>query len=387
MLTEQEKKEVEKLVIEHCNHNYVRVPDSKGKDYRRDGKWSSEQVYEAFKNDPFWYVKHTDNIVYFRERKEKEITKRDRQFTMMLFVHYITKHRWVFNKHRQANIVVYGGFARSAALAYISCMNTMYESILCFKRYKVPKDLAKYILTPLIKTWCDDFTWFKDGIHDIDLLVTYRDGYKPSMIEFNQDVIYIINVLNELCLRTPNCEYSFKSVIDSENVRDENPRRKGVTSHKEGNYFNYLAEFTANEYIGEKITECRKEIPLDITTMIDNDISDVNVNNLVLYYDRKIKNFRINQRKRINFREGPLTLKKIFNHIQRHMFRHVPLDYRRFDTLQEFLKAYRILQIRVSNLEYRGWKQDPRYKTLDTNSYEPNNIKKIKKYYNRSEID
>ena len=372
----EDKQTVIDLILKEPNNNYFYH------DNRKDGKWSVQEVYEAFKNDSFWHVKlYEYGYVKFLERKIWETTKKNKRMTMMAFVHYVTKHRWVFHRYGDTQvdgkIVIYGGFARSAMLAWHSCKQTIYESILCFKRYKVPKDIVKMILVPILRSWCDDFTWFRDKIYDIDMLVHYHND-TPEAYEFEYDVGYIRNVLNKLCSKIESV-YSYKPIIDqyysnSKSV-DRNCHRKRETSHNSGNYYNYLVNFSYS-YESE-FTRKYSNIELDITTMIENDRSDLDVNNLVLYYDFKKKMFRFDQRKEIIIAGRVLTIKEIENNIIKCQFRHIPIDYKSFKTYYEFLEFYRRLEMRISNMEYRGWKQDPKYNKLNE-SY----IEKAKKYFN-----
>jgi hypothetical protein len=383
-LSKKEKKQVEALILEECNNNYYNTSGQKTTFHRRDGKWSAEQVYEAFKADPLWHVKLREGgSVSFRERKEKETSKKNWQSTMMLFVHHLTKHKWKLSMNA-AQVVIYGGFARSAMIAWLSCRSAMYEAILCFRRWKLPKDVLKLILCPILRTWCNDFTWFRDKVRDIDVLVSYRYGYKPGESTFKNDVDIIRDNLDELCLETLGCRYSYEEDIHdcySGKVWDGNSHRRGITSYREGDFYNYLVTFCAPPYKGKKVTRCTPSIHLDITTMVGYDRSDVDVNNLVLYFDTRLKRFKFGQRKTIVFPEGELRMKNIAQHIQRRQFRHVPLDYKKFDSFKAFMTLFRQLDRRISDLEYRGWRQDSKYPKFDTKSREPEILKKAERYF------
>jgi len=375
---------VEALVIAEVNNNYYHQVSEKKP--RCDGKWTIEQVYEMFKDDPIWHVSlHTEcGRVGFRERKEKQTNEKNRNFTMMLFAHYVTKHSWKLN-FTGANIVVYGGFARSAMLAWNACKTSIYETMLCCKRWGIPKDVAKLITMPILETWCDDFTWFRDKVRDLDLLVSYHNGYKPAEHMFGADVRIITKILNELCERESSV-HSYTPDIDrcmtvSKTV-DRNCHRRGETSHRYGDYFNYLVRFDAPEYVGEKVTRWSSGVDLDITTMIDNDQSDCDVNNLVFYFDFKRQIFRFGQRKQIRYPEGLLTLARIEQQVVKRQFRHVFLDYKHFDSYDKFYKLYNRLRIRASNLEYAGWKQDPRYKKIHSGHVDDSYLEQAHKYFN-----
>lgn len=359
-LSLDEKKEVERLIIEDCNNYYYNT------EYVKSGKWSAKQVYETFKDDPLWYVKYNKHgWVSFRERKEKENSKREWKSTMMLFVHQLTKHKWRLSSH-EAQIVIYGGFARSAMIALLNCKSAVYESILCLQKCKIPNDIIKMILRPLLNTWCDDFSWFLDKVRDIDVLVSYRDRYKPGRLEFETDISYIKENLDSLCSRT-SCGFHKEDLRTSKsNFWDANSHRHGISSFRDGDFYNYLVTFNAIPYQGERVSKLyRRPIYLDITTMIGDDRSDVDVNNLVLYFDTNQKRFNFGQRKRLLFPDGEVQMSQIVRHIQRRQFRHVPLDYKTFDNFGTFKQAYNILYRRVDSLEYRGWKQDPKYPKLD----------------------
>lgn len=375
-MTPNDKQKVIDFILKEPNNNYFNCKS------RKDGIWSCQEVYDAFKDDSFWYVKlHKYGLVKFSERKLREITKKNKRMTMMTFVHYVTKQRWLFPRYDEpktnGKIVIYGGFARSAFLAWYSCKQTIYESILCFKRYKVPKDIVKMILVPILRSWCNDFTWFKDKIYDIDMLVHYHNDI-PETHEFESDVAYIRNILNKLCSKIESV-YSYKPIINrcyskSKNI-DGNCRRNGETSHRDGDYYNYLVNFSYS-YKSE-LTRKYSKIALDITTMIDNDRNDLDVNNLVLYYDFKKQMFRFDQRKKIIIGGKVLTMKEIENNIVKRQFRRIPFYYKTFENYKKFLEFYRTLEKRVSNMEYRGWKQDPKFLIMGE-SY----IEKAKRYFN-----
>ncbi len=358
---------------------------TRGDKPRIDGKWTIEQVYDAFVDDPIWHVKKDDyGYVSFRERKEKETYKKNRQFTMMLFVHYITKHTWKLT-NSSANLVIYGGFARSAMIAWHACKSAVYTTILCCQRIRVSRDVYKMIAILLLDTWFRDFTWFQDKVRDVDILVSYHNRYKPGgPYEFKWDVWKIVKILGELCSRTPECAHSF---IKEDKYGERNCRRRGQTSHRSGEYYNYLAYFESPDYVGEKVTRYSSTIQLDITTMIENDQSDTDVNNLVLYFDHARQTFRFGQRKKIVFREGVLTLKQIESHVARRLFRHVPMDYKAFGSFQSFKKVHDNILRRISNLEYRHWKQDPNFPMIDPRNYESTLVKAAERYFQKRPID
>jgi len=378
------KKEIEKLIIENNNNMYFYDEDNSKANFRRDGKWTVDKVYELFKEDPLWHVKldTKHRSVTFREHNEKITNKKNKNFTMMLFAHYIVKHKWLLSGN--ATIVIYGGFARSAMIAWNACKTSIYETILCCKYVGIPRDVARIITRLLLDTWCDDFTWFRDKVNDLDMLVTYKD-HKPSDYEFEDDVNKIQYILDALCARTKGCVHSYTSNIDRcmtvRKLIDRNCHRRGETSHRDGDYFNYLVEFDSPEHVGEKVTRWSESINLDITTLIDNDQSDCDVNNLVFYFDFKLDRFRFGLRKQIRYPEGWLTLKKIENQVIKRQFRHIPLNYKKFSSYKKFSKSYILHKVRAQNLEYAGWKQDPRYKKINTGYDEDSYLKMAQKHF------
>jgi len=379
------KLEIEKLIIEQCNNMYYYNKDKHKRDFRRDGKWTSDQVYEMFKDDPLWHVKLDKEYesVTFRERNEKITNKKNRNFSMMLFAHYIVKHRWLLSNN--ATIVIYGGFARSAMIAWNACKTSIYETILCCKRIGIPRDVARIITRVVLDTWCDDFSWFRDKVRDIDMLVSYHNKYKPNEYMFENDVTRIRNILDELCTRTKECVHYYTDDLDRcmtvDKAFDRNCHRRGETSHRDGDYFNYLVTFGAPRYVGEKVTRWAPSINLDITTLIDNDQSDCDVNNLVFYFDFKLQRFRFGLRKQLEYPEGLLTLKIIENQVVKRQFRHVPLDYKKFSSYNKFYQSYRRHVLRADNLEYNGWKQDPRYKKINTSYGEDPYLKTAQNHF------
>jgi hypothetical protein len=371
---------IEKLIIKEANHNYYHAKANTQYDRkpRIDGIWTVDEVYDAFVDHPLWCVKkHNDEFyehVSFRERREKQTEKKNWHSTMMLIAHYITKHTWKLSQGSVANLVIYGGFARSAMIAWHACKCAVYTTILCCKLRRVPRDVYKMILTPVLDSWFDDFTWFQDKVRDIDILVSYHPPTTKSLEDhtagrytpgtstaFYNDVNIIVDILAELCKRTPECVYEYTPYDYT--CERANLHREGQTSHRSGNFFNYLVSFYAPPYVGKKVTRNPRGIHLDITTMIANDTLDADVNNLVLYFDHKRQSFRFGLRKKVVFPsdsygpKGPLTLKQIESQVARRQFRPIPLDPKSFHTPEQFEYAKRIVKIRLENLEYRGWER------------------------------
>jgi len=115
--------------------------------------------------------------------------------------------------------------------------------------------------------------------------------------------------------------------------------------------------------------------------LIDNDQSDCDVNNLVFYFDFKLQRFRFGLRKQLEYPEGLLTLKIIENQVVKRQFRHVPLDYKKFSSYNKFYQSYRRHVLRADNLEYNGWKQDPRYKKINTSYGEDPYLKTAQNHF------
>jgi hypothetical protein len=348
---------IEDLVVKECNNNYIYTPD------RKDGPYTAIQVYEAFKNDPFWYVhlEGDNEIVSFRERKEYEYYKKNREVTMLLFVKCVLRKKWKFD----APIYVYGGFARSAMMAWNACKTSIYAFMICFQKLFGPKDISKKIGGLILDGWFDDFSWFRDEIEDIDLLIRHT---APCTYYFDNEVQCIRDKLNKLhgyCKCIHYYEPKYHKCMTVDKTINLNCHKAGVSSHSDGEFLNQIIYFNSPAYEGEKVNHYGSTVKLDITTMIDKDNSDFDVNNLILFYDSG--RYKFKQRKELSFPEGNhLTLKQIEENISIKQFRSIPLDYKQFKTYSKYHKSYIKQKSRASDLESRGWVQNSKYPAIDT---------------------
>ena len=122
-----QKDKIIDLILKDPNHIYVY--NSTG---RKDGDYTTKQVYEAFKDDEYWYAVHEDICVRFYEQHAKQQCKKDRKDALVMLAHYILKHHWCFGSlENRASIGIYGGFARSALRAYLICKKSIYIHFYC----------------------------------------------------------------------------------------------------------------------------------------------------------------------------------------------------------------------------------------------------------------
>lgn len=152
------------------------------------------QVYRAFQHHPVWAVQKIGISLQFQERRVLKMVERDRNFTLMIMVHHLIRHRWWSLPGPggvMASIQVYGGFARSAMMAHAACRKTVLTFMLCWKRRGWPRDISRLIGKQVMASQYDDFTWFQDDVSDLDLLVSYHGGHKPDETQFYQDVEHI----------------------------------------------------------------------------------------------------------------------------------------------------------------------------------------------------
>ena len=393
-LTEKQKEEIIGLIIKEVNHNYFYTKESNSNALRRDGEFTAEQVFEAFKDDPFWHVTYNDyGYVVFMQKDIHIQRKKDREFTMMKFIHYVLKHRWKLSRH-EASIVFYGGFARSAMMAQIAYEENLAAFTAGCKARGVSKGVLNEMIQRRYKGRFDNLEWFQDKVRDLDMLVTYRKvktgkafrRYTPDEIEFENDVYRIRSTLDELCRRTPDCVHRYEPddepcMCVRDRSIDRNCQRRGITSYREGDYFNYLVTFTSPAYKGKHFDHWGIAIELDITTMVEDKNLDADVNNLVFYYDFNAKDFKFAVRKPYTDSSGPLTVEKIKQNIKKRQFRMFNPDYKKYENWSKFKRAYSRMRVRWENLVYYGFKPDPKYPNLlDRNKYSKY-YDKAKKYF------
>lgn len=321
-LTPEQKLEVENLIIEACNHNY----------FNGTLKYTLQQVYNAFKDDSIWITELREPYrVSFIERSIQQKRKEDYEKTLITFVNYLLKNPFKLSENK-ATLAIYGGFARSAFLAWSQCQ----------------------------KDFLDDLSLFKDDINDLDISINYMNGKDIDENIFERDVRIIIDELNEVAVKL-NLAHRFtadvrKGMLVEKHI-DNNCYRKGETSYKSGDFFTYLVKFISEPIKGEKTISWGEVVYLDITTHIKNDTLDADVNNLVLYYD---DGFKFKLRKPVMVNNQPLTLEQVKENVFTRQFIPIELeDYSKYPTRSDCLKAVNKLYNRWKHLEDSGWKVHP----------------------------
>ncbi len=124
-----------------------------------------DEIYESFKDDKMWRVKKYDNwCVRFYERFVYETRKQAKRNFIFKVAKYFTH---CTSQILRSNIIIYGGFARSAMLALYQCKRAIYTVLLCWKYYKFHRDIGKIICKMMLGTWFHDMSWFVDSVKDI----------------------------------------------------------------------------------------------------------------------------------------------------------------------------------------------------------------------------
>lgn len=346
-----------------------------GKGYRK------KDILRAFKDDPVWDVKDFLDTVIFRERTvEKECERRYEQ-GIFLLVHYILKHSWRLSQ-TNATIVLYGGFARAAMGANIRARHSLTVLYGILKRKGMCRDLRDLIVKGLFYSRFNDASWFDvdvsfDGVasslvshkvRDLDLLVTYAGRHRPTENEYGRDARILRNILGtQLRLRT---DYNYDPYIGPGREIDTNFHRKGQRSHIAGDFYTYLISYTSKQVDGKYISRQAPSIDLDVTTMIENDFLDADVNNLVFYFDFAKRDFRFALRKQTRVQEvdsatgrpnpkRPLTLNDVMNNVANKKFITFPPN----ATIG--MREWGRLKSRWTELERRGWKRNDAFRQVD----------------------
>jgi hypothetical protein len=331
--------------------------------YTTNGPYPIRQVYASFKNDPEWIVtymnpKQSYAWIDFEEVESHNIQKKQYQSAWVMITHRLITGLWGLPMCRDpTELVIYGGFARSALIAYTTCKSAIYKFMLCWRKMtgcRIQPDVAKLICGPIIASWFDSMVYFQDKINDIDVLVNYDE--KPTEDQFRMTVNTIREEISGMFRNKQNTGYSYNYNMNDGGF-DRNCCREGETSHKTGDYFNYAVYFDQDKHKGKHFKHTGKQIKLDITALIDSDQSDVDINNVVLYFDRTKGRFRFRQRKKLMYWGPELTMEQIVKSLMTRTFRPVVLKFKAFDSIAVFEKFYLVQYYRIKRLEDQGWKQ------------------------------
>lgn len=187
-------------------------------------------------------------------------------------------------------------------------------------------------------------------------------------------------------MKTRKCVHQYRPYYPGGEV-DFNFRRKGETSHRQGAFFNFTVTFgTCKSYTGKYSKLEGRPVVLDVTTMIHQDWSDADVNNLVFYYDHKRQKCRLALRKQIQLPgTGPITLQQIEDHVEKRQFRAIPVHLglvrQMGGDFEYFERRYFQLKRRIEKLHSRGWIQDPAQPRVCTDPRVDPRWKAAEKYF------
>lgn len=343
-LSETEKKEV--ITFIRGNRFVYRLlvyPDHTDKN---KCSYSNEQVYNAFKNDNAWRVKRdAEGNVEFIDVKAHNLKVK----TMLDICTLVTDM-----KIESARIFVYGGFVRACMEANLRALKATRYMWLACKRKCVPRDIRILICKAVYKPF-DDGSWF-DKFTDLDLMIEYSPLFRldeaifANHVRIVRDSVNIFLEENDSTFRyTPKIISMFDQNSGDRYGTNLNFQRRGHLSSSTGQLYSFQVFFD-NKY------DSMAPIILDVSTVINEDYVDADVNNLTMVYDNNSSMFHFEQRKSIYNHCRLVTMEEIIAHIENHTF--LALSPRRFLFASdlEYEKVMTRLKQRWLRLKCSGWK-------------------------------